>query len=379
MDTLSAALLPDTALALRGEVRAFLDEELAGRRFVQRCDAWLSGHDAAFSGRLAERGWIGMTWPRQLGGGGRTPLERFVVVEELLAAGAPIAAHWIADRQTGPGLMKYGTPAQRQHFLPAIARAECFFAIGMSEPDSGSDLGSIRTTARRDGEGWRLDGTKVWTSHAHLCHYAVVLARTAPGAQGHEGLSQLIVDLRTPGVEIRPIRHMSGEAHFSEMRFEAAHVPGDMLLGMEGNGWRQVMDELGFERSGPERFLSTFPLLCALVREAGDGADDRIAEVVGEAISELVTLRRMSLDVAVALQRGEDPAQQAAVVKELGTRFESDLVESVRRVAGASGAGSDSPLWTLLAQASLSAPNFTLRGGTNEILRGVIARGLGLR
>lgn len=373
------AELPSTAAALRSEVRAFVAEELAARRFTPRCDSWLSGHDPAFSRRLAERGWIGMTWPRELGGHGRSALERFVVVEELLAAGAPVAAHWIADRQTGPGLLKYGTPALQQRFLPAIARAECFFAIGMSEPDSGSDLSSIRTVARRSGDGWVLDGTKVWTSHAHLCHHAVVLARTSPASQRHEGLSQLIVDLQAPGVAIRPIRHMSGEAHFSEVHFDSVRVPADMLLGVEGNGWKQVTDELAFERSGPERFLSTFPLLAALVEEAGRSDDDRVAEVVGEAVAELVTLRRLSIGVAVALQEGRDPAVDAAVVKDLGTRFEGDLVEAVARVAGAAAASPDAPLWTLLAGAAMSAPNFTLRGGTNEILRGVVARHMGLR
>jgi acyl-CoA dehydrogenase len=275
--------------------------------------------------------------------------------------------------------MKYGSEEQRLLLLPAIARGECFFAIGMSEPDAGSDLSAIRTAARRVDGGWQLTGSKLWSSHAQLCDYAVVLARTTPGATRHDGLSQLLVDLRSPGVAVRPIRHMSGEAHFSEMVFSDVLVPSGMLLGAEGQGWAQVVSELAFERSGPERFLSTFPLLAALVEAVQDGCDDRCAEVIGEAVSDLVALRAMSLGVAAALDQGRDPAVQAALVKDLGTRFEGRLVGMVRRVA----VFGDSATWRRLRQlldgATLSAPNFTLRGGTNEILRGIVARDLGLR
>jgi alkylation response protein AidB-like acyl-CoA dehydrogenase len=374
---LQPVALPPGTSALRAEVRAFLAAELRERRFVPRCDSWLSGHDPAFSRRLAARGWLGMTWPEEYGGHGRSALERFVVVEELLAAGAPVAAHWVADRQSGPVILRQGTEEQRRRFLPAIAGGECFFAIGMSEPDSGSDLGSIRTAARRVEGGWRLRGTKVWSSGAHLSDHALVLARTTPGAERHEGLSQLIVDLRAPGVGVHPIRHMSGDAHFTEIVFDDAFVPEGMLLGAEGQGWAQVLGELAFERSGPERFLSTFPLLPALLRCAGASPDDRVAEAVGGAVASLVALRRLSLDVAVALHEGRDPSLQAALVKDLGTRFEGELVEAVRRVA--SGVAASDALHTLLAGAVMSVPNFTLRGGTSEILRGMVARGLGLR
>jgi alkylation response protein AidB-like acyl-CoA dehydrogenase len=377
---LPPARLPAGAAALRAEVRAFLAAEMSEGRFTPACDSWLSGHDPAFTRRLAERGWVGMTWPAEYGGHGRSALERFVVVEELLAAGAPVAAHWIADRQSGPGILKHGTEDQKRRFLPAIARGECFFAIGMSEPDAGSDLSSIRTAARRVEGGWRLRGTKVWTSHAHLGHYSVVLARTTPGSERHAGLSQLIVDLHADGVAVNPIRHMSGDAHFTEMVFDDAFVAEGMLLGTEGQGWAQVLGELAFERSGPDRFLSAFPLLPALLDCARADPDDRVAEVVGSAVASMVALRRLSLGVAVALHEGRDPSLQAALVKDLGTRFEGELVEAVRRVAGrAAVAESADRLPALLAGAVVSVPNFTLRGGTSEILRGMVARGLGLR
>ena len=233
-------------------------------RFETHVDTWLSGVDPAFSKKLGDRGWLGMTWPKKYGGHERSAMERYAVTEELLAAGAPVAAHWIADRQSGPNLLRYGTEEQRQEILPRIAAGECFFVIGMSEPDSGSDLASIRTRAVRDRSGdWVVNGAKVWTSNAHHSHYAIVLVRTSPaghGATGTRGCRQLLVDLSLPGITINPIRILDGGHHFNEVVFDDVVVPGDMLLGEEGNGWHQVTAELAFERSGPERFLSTIHL-----------------------------------------------------------------------------------------------------------------------
>ncbi|WP_255272858.1 acyl-CoA dehydrogenase family protein [Actinomadura madurae] len=213
---------------MRREVRAFLE----GAEFTPRCDSWLTGFDPAFSRRLGERGWLGMTVPRPLGGHGRGPLERFTVIEELLAAGAPVAAHWVADRQMAPALVAHGSSEQRRRFLPAIVRGECFFAIGMSEPDSGSDLASARTRARRVRDGWSLTGTKVWSSGAHRAHVILVLARTAPpGPDRRAGLSQFLVTLPDPAVTIRPIGGLAGEHHFNEVTFDEAFVPDGMLLG----------------------------------------------------------------------------------------------------------------------------------------------------
>jgi acyl-CoA dehydrogenase len=357
---------PEGAGRLRAEVREFL----AGQDFEPRCDAWLAVFDPEFSRRLAERGWVGMTWPRRYGGHERSPLERYVVVEELLAAGAPVAAHWVSDRQTGPMLLRYGTERQREELLPAMARGERWFAIGMSEPDSGSDLASIRAGARRTGGGWLVSGTKVWTSHAHRAHHMLTLVRTSKAERKHDGLSQLIVDLRGPGVEVRPIRLLTGEHHFNEVVLREAFVPDHMLVGEEGAGWRQVVSELAFERSGPERLLSTHPLLTELVRKLSD-PDDRVAERLGRLVARLLPLRRLSLGVAAAIEAGEAPATEAALVKEAGTRYEKEVIDAARDV----GRGSDA-LRRRLREAVLSAPGFTLRGGTSEILRGIVARGL---
>ncbi|KGH46667.1 MULTISPECIES: acyl-CoA dehydrogenase family protein [Modestobacter] len=384
-NSLTLAPAPRSAAAeeVRAEVREFLAAELAAGSFTTHVDTWLSGVDPAFSRKLGERGWLGMTWPKQYGGHERTAMERYAVTEELLAAGAPVAAHWIADRQSGPNLLRYGTEAQRAEILPRIAAGECYFVIGMSEPDSGSDLASIRTRATRNGDGdWVVNGAKVWTSNAHTSHYAITLVRTSPAdpASRHAGLSQLLVDLSLPGITVNPIRILDGGHHFNEVVFEDVVIPGDMLLGEEGAGWHQVTAELAFERSGPERFLSTYPLIAEFARRAAEGQDPAQLATLGRLSARLLALRQLSLRIAGALDRGELPDIPAALVKDVGTTFEADVIDEVRRVVDVPASlDSPDPLGRALAEAQLHAPGYTLRGGTNEILRGIVARGLGLR
>ncbi|HEY5852876.1 MAG TPA: acyl-CoA dehydrogenase family protein [Aldersonia sp.] len=364
--------------ALRAEVRAFLAEQDAAGAISREVDTWLTGWDEDFTRALAQRGWLGMTVPVEYGGHGRSFSERFVVTEELLAAGAPVAAHWIADRQIVPSLLKYGTEHQRQTFLPGIARGECFFAIGMSEPDSGSDLASVRTKATRVEGGWSITGTKVWTSGAHRAHAFICLARTAPvdPTHRHDGLSQFIVDLRGAGVDIRPIVSMDGRHHFNEVILDEAFVADAMVFGSIGNGWTQVTSELSFERSGPERFLSTFPLLADTAEQMRTGTLARHTDL-GRYVARIAGLHQMSSAVAGALERHEPADVPAALVKVLGTTTEGDIAEFADVI------GVDRPDTAehrrLTADAVAQRPGFTLRGGTNEVLRGVIARGLGMR
>ena len=360
--------------ALRAQVRSFLADARNRGAFVPHCDAWMTCFDPDFSRSLAQRGWIGMTWPREYGGSERTERDRLVVAEELVAAGAPVAAHWFADRQIGPGLLRYGTPAQRARYLPQIAAGHCFFAIGMSEPDSGSDLASIRTSARRSGSGWVVNGTKVWTSHAHRAHHMLALVRTSPPDPRHRraGMSQLLIDLTTPGVHIRPITTLDGQHHFNEVVLTDVEVDADALLGTDGHGWQQVTAELANERSGPERYLSNLPLLAALAAR-----DEVPVAELGEVAAELRSLRALSAAVADALGRGESPSVAAALVKDLGGRFERKVVDTARRLAPAAlDANSPDEYTRLLAEAVLHGPDGTLRGGTSEILRGIVGREL---
>ena len=370
--------LPPDALALREEVRAFLREELAAKRWVPTGD--FSTHfSAEFSQRIGQRGWIGLTWPKQYGGHERSMLERYVVAEEMLAAGAPVTAHWIADRQSGPMLLKYGTEAQKKKYLPGIIAGESYFAIGLSEPNAGSDLAAVKTNAKKVDGGWILNGRKVWTTYAHRCHYAITLVRTgAAGEQRHAGLSQFIVDLKAKGVTINPIINLAGTHDFNEITFDDVFLPVDTLAGEEGNGWTQVTSELAFERSGSERFLSSIRVYLALVEAAGPNPDARVAEAIGRLAAHLMTLRQMSLSVAGMLQQGAMPNLEAAMVKDLGNTCEREIPEIARLLAPMLPARS-SQFDAVLEEAVLFAPSWTLRGGTREILRGIIARGMGLR
>jgi alkylation response protein AidB-like acyl-CoA dehydrogenase len=361
---------------LREEVRAFLDENKA--HFPKPNSDFSSGHDPKFSRKLGEKGWIGMSWPKQYGGSERTFFERYVVTEELLAAGAPVSAHWIADRQSGPLLLRFGTETQRQTYLPQITSGEAYFSIGMSEPDTGSDLASVRTTATKEGDQYRINGTKIWTTDAHRNHYIICLVRTEPPSDNrHAGLSQIIVDLKNDGAKVKPIANMAGGEDFNEVVFEDVMVPVDRVVGEPGNGWAQVTSELAYERSGPERFLSAFRVFVELVRACGEQPAPHQAAAIGRIASHIMTLRRMSISVAGMLQNDKDVGVEAALVKELGNNFEKILPEIARLAAPV--VAQNAAFRESFEQTLLLSPSFTLRGGTREILRGVIARGLGLR
>jgi alkylation response protein AidB-like acyl-CoA dehydrogenase len=345
-------------------------------------DCWGSGLSPEFSRKLGQRGYLAVTWPKQYGGQEKTMLHRYVITEELVSAGAPVAAHWVADRQSGPLILRYGTETQKTDILPRIAGGECFFAIGMSEPGSGSDLASVRTRAEKVDGGWKINGAKIWSSNAQICHYMIALVRTTPVEDGkkHQGLSQFLVDLSTPGITIRGIKNIANESHFNETVFENVFVPDDAMLGNEGDGWKQVTSELAIERAGPERFLSTTIILEEAVRAMAETDDSRIQLAFGQLVARLRTLRRMSLGVSALLQEGSSPETEAALVKEVGTRFEREIIEGVRAVApsGPKTQGM-SDYQSVLRDGILHIPSSTIRGGTNEVLKGIVARQLGLR
>jgi alkylation response protein AidB-like acyl-CoA dehydrogenase len=371
--------IPPMAEELRREVRAFLDVALRGVPAVRRADSWM-GFDAQFSRRLGERGWIGMTVPERYGGGQSTAFARYVVIEELLSAGAPVSAHWIADRQSAPLLLRYGTEAQQERFLPGICRGESFFCIGMSEPGSGSDLASIVTRARRNANGWVLNGRKIWTTNAHRSHFMITLARTQEkGAERHRGMSQFIVDLGRPGIEVRPIRDLTGDEHFNEVVFNDVELPEEALVGTEGEGWAQVTAELAYERSGPERILSCMALVNTLIDTVGRSPNALQARELGRIAARLFTLRNMSIAVTAQLQAGENPALAAACVKDLGVTLEQEIPEIAQTIDDSEPSAEGSEYEKVLAHLTQLAPSFSLRGGTREILRGIIARSLELR
>ncbi|MEB3034403.1 acyl-CoA dehydrogenase family protein [[Mycobacterium] nativiensis] len=379
---LPSAELTTAELRLREQVRAFLAERLPAGTFEPGLGMG-APVDPAFSAALAERGWVGMAVPAGYGGPGATAVDRFVVVEELLRWGAPVGQHWVADRQIAPVLLRYGTEQQKQWLLPRICRGELCFCIGMSEPDAGSDLASVRTRGVRTEGGWRVTGVKVWTSNAMYADYMIALCRTGDGAR-HEGLSRFLIDMRSPGVTVEPIPYLDGSTgHFAQVVFDDVAVSDDMVIGEIGQGWAQNTSELAFERSGPDRWISTFLLVQEFIREHPDlAAGTAGRRLIGEQAAQYWVLRRLSLAVARAIDAGETPAAEAALIKEMGTRFEQDVVLALQElldrelVCSLDPAQPPSPFERLLHRAVLDAPSFTIRGGTTEVLRSVAAKGL---
>ncbi len=366
-------------LRLQADVRAFLAAELPPGSY-ERALGMGAGKDKEFSKKLAAKGWLGMALPKKYGGHDRTAVDRFVVVEELLRHGAPVGYHWVADRQTGSIINRFGTEEQRERFLPPICRGELGFSIGMSEPDSGSDLASVSTRATRAEGGWLLNGTKVWTSGAHENDWFVVLCRTAPLEDGnkHQGLSQLLVDLKSPGLEINGIPFLNGEAGFNEVVMNDVFVPDELVLGELGMGWAQNTSELAYERGGPDRWLSTYGIVEEFLRvNAGTPLGERALEMLGWASARWWGLRNLSLTVARMIDDGQAPSVESSLVKEMGTRFEQDVLQRVLDLVDLEPSPEAASLFErLVAAAVLTGPSFTIRGGTIEILRSVASKGL---
>lgn len=359
----------ETTDQARATVRGLVAEWRDAGRFTPRTDNWMRGFDLDFSKRLSELGLIGMTWPTAYGGGERSNVERLAATEELLRAGAPVAAHWIADRQIGPAILRHGSERLRREILPGIVAADYLFCLGMSEPGAGSDLASVTTRATRTDDGWQVRGRKTWTTGAHRSTHMYLLARTEDTGRKHQGLTEFIVDLDSPGVHVSPIIDMTGEHDFNEVTFDDVLVPGHRVLGTVSNGWRQVVEQLSFERGGPERVLSSYPLLAQCAELLPPTASDRQLTELGELTARLATLRRLCLTVAQQLDAGTAPVQEAATLKYLGNAFEQDVVEFARGLLGAQPVPD-----ALFARTLLSSPGFSIRGGAAEVMLSLIAR-----
>ena len=369
--------------ALRTEVRAFLAQEISAGTFEPHHPGYSESYDRDFSRRVGAEGWIGMTWPKQYGGHERSQLERYVVTEEFRVANAPANFHFVADRQSGPILLKYAPEHIKKDILPRICRGELCFAIGMSEPGSGSDLFAAKTKATKVDGGWRINGSKIWTTSAHIANYMLALFRTSPPTKENRrhGLTQFLVNMKTQGITVNPIYQMTGKPGFNEVVFVDTFLPDDHVIGEIDGAWKQATSELAYERSGPERFLDTFYVLLELIRILGPEPDLRGAEGLGQLVAQLHTLRRMSVSVAGMLQAGKEPVVEGSIVKDLGTVWEQKLPARVRELAALLKPEllNHTALEDQLAHATTIAPKLTIQGGTTEILRGIIARGLGLR
>ncbi len=372
--------------AFREEIRGFLRSELAAEPRRVREDGWVVGFSRAFSEKLGKRGWVGLTWPREYGGQARSVLERLILTEELLRAGAPVAAHWLGDRQVGPSILRFGTEEQRREILPRITSGAIVFCVGLSEPDAGSDAAAVTTQAIEDGDGFVIRGQKIWTSFAHQADYCYLVARTDASGPKHRGISEFIVPMATPGITVRPLLDMTGEHHFNEVFFEDVRVPRTALIGQKDRGWYQIAVQLDYERGGIERVLSNWPLLedaLAALRGSAVLRDPVMRDRLAGLRVDLEIARLMVYRIAWLTDHGRVPNVEAAVAKSFGTELEQRIAETVAGLFQMSALGlagtSRAALGGRVARAVLYAPAYTIQGGTSNILRNIIAhRGLGL-
>ena len=345
---------------LRARARAVAEQGVAD--YGRFNDSWINGHSREFSKILAAEGWIGMTWPAEHGGGGRPGIERIIMAEEMISVGAPIAASWFADRQMGPAIYTYGTDRQKAEFLPGMLSGEATWCIGMSEPDAGSDLASLKTAAVRDGDHYVLNGQKIWTSGAASAQYCYVIGRTSTDGPPHRGLSELIVGMDLPGIEVRPVRDMVGNQHFCEIFLTDVRVPAANLVGVEGGAFRQTMVQLGYERGGIDRLVSNRPLY-DLALERADVGDHRIRQE----IASIETGYRLGRLMVYRGALGQGGADFSAGTKAFCTEHQQRVAQFAARVLGPAAAVGDT-----VPNAICYAPAYTIQGGTSAIMRNIL-------
>lgn len=353
--------LTDQLSALADQARQVADDAVA--RYGRYSDSWMNGYSKEFAGDLADRGWIGMTWPTRFGGGGRPNIERVIVAEQLISAGAPVASMWFADRQMGPCLIQFGTPEQQEAFLPGILNGTATWCIGMSEPDAGSDLAALRTTAEPDGDGWLINGAKIWTSFGEVADYCYLICRTSKGERPHEGISEIIVPMSTPGITVTPIKDLTQNRHFCEVVFDNVRVPRHNLVGTEGGAFRQTMRQLEHERGGIDRLVSNRWLYEAAKAQADSGE-----ALVRQAIATIETGYTLGRFMVYREALGQAPAGFSAATKCFCTEHEQRVSRFVDQTLGAAGLLDDS-----LTRASAYAPAYTIMGGTSNIMRRIIS------
>ena len=354
-------------VALRSKARTVALDAVA--RYGRFNDTWMNGYSKEFSQELAGHGWIGMTWPTEFGGGGRPAIERLIVAEEMIAAGAPIAASWFADRQMGPALIAYGTKEQQDAFLPDMLAGKTTWCIGMSEPNAGSDLASLKTFAQLDGDEWVINGQKIWTSFGEVADYCYLICRTSNDGPPHAGISEIIVPMNTPGIDVRPIQDMTTNRHFCEVFYTDVRVPKNNLVGQQGGAFAQTMRQLEHERGGIDRLVSNKALYDMAVQRA-DTSDFRVRQEIanieiGYRIGRILVIREVLRQA---------PAGFSAATKCFCTELETKIANFVFKVFGA-----DAMMWDDVTQGLAYASGYTIMGGTSNVMRNILGeRVLGL-
>jgi len=370
----------------RQEVRHFLEEEIKKGYWEPTCDAWIQGFDPEFSKRVAQRGWIGLTWPKEYGGQGLSYIDRLILTEEMLRYGAPAACHWFADRQIGGSIVTYGTDEQKRELLPKIIAGEAYIGLGMSETEAGCDLASLQTRAIEEGDNYIINGQKTWTSGGSFVNYFYLLARTDPEAPKHRGISEFIIPADLPGINRIPMIDITGTEAWNDVFFDEVRVPKKCLIGEKNRGFLQALQQLDYERSGMERLMGNYSLFDAIVqftKEKKLSQEPIIRNKLAQLRIEFEVGRLLIYRVALVMDEGRAPNREAAMSKAYSTAFEQRLAKAAMEILGLYGQLlSDSklaPIRGLAVHSYLASKGYSLQAGTSEILKNVLAtRGLGL-
>jgi alkylation response protein AidB-like acyl-CoA dehydrogenase len=370
----------------RQEVRNFLEEEIKNGYWEPSCDAWVQGFDPEFTKRVAQRGWIGLTWPREYGGQERSHLDRLILTEEMLRYGAPAACHWFGDRQVGGAILSFGSEDLKKEFLPRIVKGEAYFGLGMSEPGAGSDLVSLQTRAVEDGDYYVINGQKTWASCASFAQYFDVYVRTDSEAPKHRGISEFIVDAQSPGLSRIPMTDITGTEAWNDVFFDNVRVHKRYLVGEKNRGFYQVLNQLDYERSGMERLMGNYPLFDSIIQFTKDNKLSQksvIRNKLAQLQIEFEVGRLLIYRVAFLMEEGRVPNWESAMSKAYSTEFEKHLAGVAMEVLGPYGQLTSSsklvPLRGMALHSFLASKGYSLQAGTTEILKNVLAvRGLGL-
>ena len=375
----------------RQEIRDFLKGALAG---IARDASGGEPEDAHvsedFSRSLAAKRWIGLSWPEEYGGQALGHIERYIYTEEMTYHQAPMGFHDTAERQMGPSIIVSGNDYQRKSYLPDIARAKISMCIGYSEPNAGSDLAAVETTAVRDGDDFVINGQKMYTTGAHRADYIWLAVRTDPEAPKHRGISVFLVPLNAPGVDVQPLWTMA-DSRLNHVFFHNVRVNAREMVGEENRGWYVVAGNLDLERSGIERVTANQLLFEEVTRYAreirGNGGaimdDPVVANRLAETAIEFAVGRMLAFRVAWLASKGKSPNYEASVSKVYGSELSQRTAQAGLQVLGLYGQVAESPRWAKLRGRVLRhyhlAVSDTIRAGSSEVQRNIIAtRGLGL-
>jgi len=377
--------------AFRKEVSDFLEEEIRNGTFQPMCDGWIQGYSPEFTRKMAAKGWIGLSWPREYGGQGRSETDRLILTEELLRYGAPAACHWFADRQIGRSIIAHGTEEQKQELLPLILKGEAYIGLGMSEPEAGSDLASLQTRAVEDGDDYIIDGQKMWTSCARFMTHVYLVARTDPDAPKHRGISEFIIDAGLPGISIRPTIDITGSEAWGEVFYDGVRVSKKHLIGEKNRGFYQILNQLDYERAGLERLMGNYPLFKAIIeftRETERNGislckDPLIRDKLARLQVEFEVGRLLTYRVVLVMEQGRAPNVEAAMAKAYCTTFEQRLASVATEILGLYGQlvaeSKWAPILGMAPHSYLGSKGYSLQAGTTEVLKNIVAtRGLGL-